>query len=151
MALKKILLAIDLTEPSNHILEFGRMIADASGASLHLLSAVGYPMTGPDAIEADVLHARCELEALLDKTDRDRRQATSSCEVGPPAHIIIKFATDHAIDLIVMGTHSHGPAYPLPLGSVADAVLRLAPCAVLAVKNGNAARVQPGIAAEAHA
>lgn len=135
MVINTILVAIDLREPSTHLLDYARMIADASGAALHLLYVTGQPLTSTDAIKRDLRDARCRLDALLDDTDRERRHATVFCTAGPPSHEIIRYAADHSIDLIVMGTHCHGPGYHLPVGSIADAVLRLAPCAVLAVKS----------------
>lgn len=142
MIIRSILVAIDITEPSTHILEFARMVADASSSSLHLLHVIAYPVSSPDALEESRQAAVYQLGGLLNHVDRDARHATCSCETGTPAHEIVQFATTHHIDLIVMGTHSHGPDYRLPLGSVADTVLRLAPCAVLAVKpDSTAARI----------
>jgi universal stress protein A len=134
MIIRSILVAIDFTHPSEQILEFARMVADASKASLHMLHVIDDPVSNPDALEENRRTALRRLEALLYQTDRDARRATCACERGTPVHEIVKYATDYSIDLIVMGTHSHGQPYQLPLGSVAETVLRLAPCAVLAVK-----------------
>ncbi|HEY7187570.1 MAG TPA: universal stress protein [Vicinamibacterales bacterium] len=137
MIIRSILVALDLTESSQHILEFARMVAAASNSSLHLLHVIASPVATPGALEENRRAALRRLEGLLDRVDRDAGHATYSCETGTPAHEIVQYATDHAVDLIVMGTHSHGPGYHLPYGSAADTVLRLAPCAVLAVKSGD--------------
>ena len=137
MTIRSILVAIDVTDPSRQILEFARTIADASKGVVHLLHVIAHPVSNPAALEEQRRAALRRLEAMLDHVDRDARHATCSCEEGTPAHEIVQYATDHAVDLIVMGTHSHGPGYHLPFGSVAEAVLRLAPCAVLAVKSGD--------------
>lgn len=136
MHLNSILVAIDVDEPTTPILDFARMIADASGASLHVLYVIAHPVAPPAALDDRDHTSRGRLDALLDETDRRTRRATTGCEIGTPAHEIVRYATDHAVDLIIMGTHSHGPHYELPFGSVADVVLRLAPCAVLAIKSG---------------
>jgi nucleotide-binding universal stress UspA family protein len=47
----------------------------------------------------------------------------------------VEYATQHGTDLIVMGTHWHGPTFRMTTGSIAESVLGLAPCAVLAVKS----------------
>lgn len=47
---------------------------------------------------------------------------------------IVDYATEHAIDLIVMGTHGRTGLAHLALGSVAEQVVRLAPCPVLTVR-----------------
>lgn len=143
MVIKSILVAIDVTEPSKRILEFARLVADGSDASLHLLHVIESPLSGALAIEDQQRTARRQLDGLLDDVDRHTRHATCSCHTGTPAHEIVQYATDHGVDVIVMGTHCHGPGYHLPLGSVADIVLRLAPCAVLAVKGGEAAARRP--------
>jgi nucleotide-binding universal stress UspA family protein len=48
--------------------------------------------------------------------------------------VIVDTARDHGCDLIVMGTHGRSGVSRLVLGSVAEEVLRKAPCPVLAVK-----------------
>jgi nucleotide-binding universal stress UspA family protein len=125
---------IDFSATSPRVLDFGRMLADACGASLHLLHVVGYPVAKLET-EARERHDACDrLEALLDATDRDRRRATTSCQVETPAREIVRYVADNAIDLIVMGTHSHGPTFQMATGSIAEMVIGMAPCAVLAVK-----------------
>jgi nucleotide-binding universal stress UspA family protein len=51
----------------------------------------------------------------------------------PAAREIAQYAASHGADLIVVGTHGYGPVRRLVLGSVADRVVRLAPCPVLTV------------------
>ena len=52
---------------------------------------------------------------------------------GGPARIIADVAKTIAADVIVVGTRGHGPAAGLLLGSVAQRLLHLAPCPVLAI------------------
>jgi nucleotide-binding universal stress UspA family protein len=54
---------------------------------------------------------------------------------GYPAHTIVQFARDNGIDLIVTGTLGKSGIEELLLGSVADHVVRHAPCPVLVVKS----------------
>ena len=56
---------------------------------------------------------------------------------------IIRYATDQAVDLIVMGTHGRGPVRHLLLGSVAEKVVRKARCPVLTVRQPGHAFVMP--------
>lgn len=53
---------------------------------------------------------------------------------GEPAAEILKAAAEYPADLIVMGTHGRGGLSRLVLGSVAETVLRHAPCPVLTVR-----------------
>jgi nucleotide-binding universal stress UspA family protein len=132
---KKILVPLDFSATSTQVLDFARLLADACRASLDVVHVVGVPLDKPERSGEEQRNARRRLEALLDQTDRDRRRATVSCLVGAPGDEIVRHATDHAIDLIVMGTHSHGPTFQMVIGSVAEHVVRRAPCAVLTVKD----------------
>jgi nucleotide-binding universal stress UspA family protein len=52
-------------------------------------------------------------------------------ESGEPAHVIAKVAAEGKYDLIVMGTHGRTGLSHMMVGSVAEKVVRLAPCPVL--------------------
>ena len=53
---------------------------------------------------------------------------------GSASDEIVRFATEHHADLIVIGTHGRSGPMQLLLGSVAQSVVRHAPCPVLTVK-----------------
>jgi nucleotide-binding universal stress UspA family protein len=52
-----------------------------------------------------------------------------------PAIPIADYAKQHAIDLIVMGTHGRGAIAHVLLGNVAERLVRIAPCPVLTVRD----------------
>jgi nucleotide-binding universal stress UspA family protein len=54
---------------------------------------------------------------------------------GKPFAEIIRYAREHNIDLIVLGTHGHSALASMLLGSVAEKVVHKAPCAVLTVRH----------------
>jgi len=58
--------------------------------------------------------------------------------VGHPADTIVRVAQERDADLIVMSTHGRTGLQHMFLGSVAEKVVRLAPCAVMTVKYGKA-------------
>jgi universal stress protein A len=60
--------------------------------------------------------------------------ATTRSEPGVPSATIVEIAKNGAYDLIVMGTHGRTGFSRVMLGSVAERVVRLAPCAVLTVR-----------------
>ena len=62
---------------------------------------------------------------------------------GDPAEVIVDVAREHGCDLIVMGTHGRGGLGRLVLGSVAEQVIRHAPCPVLTVKGPRPAAESP--------
>jgi nucleotide-binding universal stress UspA family protein len=134
LMLQRILVAVDFGETSMRALERGRQLADCSGAALHLVHVLGYPVGEPESTDPARADACARLEALLDEADRLKRRATTACLLGSVAPALARYATDHEIDLVVMGTHRHGPSFQMARGSVAESVLGLAPCAVLAVK-----------------
>jgi len=70
-------------------------------------------------------------------TDDDRKAGVKAVIVTSslPAHAIVTYARDSRIDLIVMGTHGRGAAPASMIGSVAERVVRTAPCPVLTVRN----------------
>jgi universal stress protein A len=65
--------------------------------------------------------------------------------IGRPAEAIIRLAQERQVDLIVMATHGRTGLEHVLLGSVAEKVVRLAPCPVLTVKAraAGAAPAQP--------
>jgi nucleotide-binding universal stress UspA family protein len=58
----------------------------------------------------------------------------SSYKVGEIAHVIQHYASEHKIDLIVMGSHGHGALASVVMGSVATKVLASATVPVLIVR-----------------
>jgi nucleotide-binding universal stress UspA family protein len=134
VSIKQVLVPLDLGVHAPRVLEYSRAIADAFGASLRLLHVIGNPMCDGQLRYTLELEARARMSALLDAADRDRRGAAIDCVFGTPACEIARYAGDHETDLIVMGTHSHGPTFQMLTGSVAEVVTRLSPCPVLAVK-----------------
>jgi nucleotide-binding universal stress UspA family protein len=75
--------------------------------------------------------ARERLERAVPVDERSRFGVTTEARIGDVAETILEIAREQKVDLIVMGTHGrHGLAH-LMLGSVAERVLRDAPCPVL--------------------
>jgi nucleotide-binding universal stress UspA family protein len=56
-------------------------------------------------------------------------------KVGAPFVEILRYAKEQGIDLIVMGTDGRGPIVHMLIGSVAEKVVRKAPCPVLTVRH----------------
>ena len=82
--------------------------------------------------------ARTQLQDLI----RDAFHGPWEVEVatGQPAETIVRIAEERSADLIVMGTHGRTGLQHVLLGSVAEKVVRLAPCPVLTVRYKEAAR-----------
>ena len=148
IVLKNILVATDFSEPSNAALAYGRSLARQFGARLHVLSrrrrpwsaSIALPLPvgdlGQMQIEAEQ-SAKARLEAWLAGEDREIEVMPSVITSTSPSHEIIDYAihTMPRIDLIVMGTHGRGMMGHLFMGSVAERVVRGAPCPVLTVRH----------------
>ena len=65
----------------------------------------------------------------------DPCKVSTLLRVGRPSDEIIAAAKEQEVDLIVMATHGRGEVHRLLVGSVADKVVRLAPCPVLTLKD----------------
>jgi nucleotide-binding universal stress UspA family protein len=136
--LKQILVPIDFGEASEVALDYGRALARTFGASLHLLHVMENPFLRPTAADPSVLKAAAakHLGERLTDDDRAALHATAVLETSDkPAEEIVKYAKAHAIDLVVMGTHGRGTMAQLLVGSVAERVVRTAPCPVLTVRH----------------
>jgi len=84
-----------------------------------------------------VTEATAQLAALCPPDEQPPLQVVRAVEIGTPLVGIVRYARTHDIDLIVMGTHGRGAVQQLLLGSVAEHVVRQAPCPVLTVRNPN--------------
>jgi nucleotide-binding universal stress UspA family protein len=155
MTLERILVATDFGEASDTALAYGRELARRFGATLHVLHVVddvaaridlaaGLP---PDVghIQADFEErARRDVAALVSDEDRrDLHAETALLTSAVPERAIVAYAADHRIDLIVLGTHGRGPVAHLFVGSVAERVVRRAPCPVLTVRHPEHEFVHP--------
>lgn len=78
--------------------------------------------------------AKARLEALRTSPELEGRRVECALLVGRPIPQILGFAEQQAFDLIVMGTHGRRAIARMLLGSVAECVVRLAPCPVLTVR-----------------
>lgn len=137
MKLTKILCPIDFSASSEAALKYAAAMARDSAAEL----IVVYVDEGPLAYDAGMLGF---VEPESDLQPESRLQAITqtlpdlacrACSLqGDPAAQIVQLAKDESVDLIVLGTHGRTGLARLLMGSIAEAVLRSAPCPVLALK-----------------
>ena len=147
----RILVPTDFSPPSNAALEYARAVATRFGASLHLLHVADDPYRAALAAEVYVP----EVEGLRDEIVTNavtpsegaahrRRRRPPSTPRPPPSSArrpgpSSTMPARNDIDLIVMGTHGRGGMAHLLMGSVAERVLRTAPCPVLTVRHARVA------------
>lgn len=140
--LTSVLVAFDFGDTSKNALAYGRNLARAFGGRLHVLhvadvistSAAQFYPEGPGDPEAKASGlALAQLRTLLaaeHMTDARPEVRISNA----PAQEIVDYAADIHADLIVVGTHGRSGVSRLLMGSVAEHVVRSAPCPVLVVR-----------------
>jgi nucleotide-binding universal stress UspA family protein len=136
--LKRVLVATDFSASSDRALMYGRAIAKRFGASLHLLHVAENSFLRPVVQNPHAIMA-AKTRTLNDRLTTDDRLTLRACAVieisDAPAKAIVEYAKAEAIDLIVIGTHGRDAASQMLAGSVAERVVRLAPCPVLTVRH----------------
>jgi universal stress protein A len=146
-----ILVATDFSPTSKDALEYGRMLAEHFGASLHLLHVCERPAMAA-ALTEGYANTMAEVQKELRRIAGDRLASmiapdwivpvTTEVVTGPPARSIVEVAGDRGVSLIVIGTHGYGGVAHLVLGSVAEHVVRTALCPVLTIghRSGSATK-----------
>ena len=141
--LKTIVVATDFGQVSDHAFEYARALAGRFGASLHLLHVVETPLPPAAwsegyALDVQGMRAQLEDEAAQRLAEIVARYEglpiTTEVRGGRAAQAIVECARERQADLLVLGTHGHGVVAQLLLGSVAERVVRWAPCPVLTVR-----------------
>ena len=141
IALKRILVPHDFSETSDAALKYAIALTRTFGAKLHVLHVsekvqkdieTEFPL-GLDASLEDALRERLSL--ILPPREQKELHPEFHIGTGSPHAEILHYATEHDIDLIVMGTHGRGVVGRMVMGSVADKVVRYAPCPVLTTHN----------------
>jgi universal stress protein A len=112
-------------------------LAQTFGAKLSLLHVIEVPAYAIEValpLEALERDARRELALLLPEAEAAYMDVTRLVDVGVPYQKIVETATAEQVDLIVMATHGRTGLSHLVLGSVAERMVRLAPCPVLTIR-----------------
>lgn len=154
LTLKTVLVPTDFSEASESALRYGKAMAEAFGAALHVVhvmedllahawAAEVYVSSMPQLRDEIEKESRQRLDTLLPEDERRRFRAETALLAGNPFIEIIRYAKAHEVDLIVMGTHGRGPIAHMLLGSVAEKVVRKSPCPVLTVREAQHEFVMP--------
>ena len=141
--IERILAPIDFSKHARLGAAYARELATAYGATLDLLhiveDAVFPTVYGIDPLTPVLpdVHdrAREALETLVDEVVGDGPSVKLHVAAGHAARDIVDFAEDYAADLIVMATHGRTGLQRFLIGSVAEKVVRSAPCPVFTVKS----------------
>ena len=129
----RILVPIDFSGASGAALNYARALAARFNARLHLLHVLENDflrptVADPQTVETGTLR---QLWDLLTAEDLKRGAVPVVLRSDAVADEIVSYARSNGIDLIVMGTHGRSGLAHLLKGSVAERVVRTAPCIVL--------------------
>jgi nucleotide-binding universal stress UspA family protein len=139
----RVLVPVDLSEQSTLVVDHAAALASAYGAPidlLHVVEEAAFPTVyGMDPLspsQPDVQErAREALEALAAETEDLAEPINTHVLAGYAARDIVDFAEEYTSDLIVMATHGRTGLQRFLIGSVAEKVVRSAPCPVFTVKS----------------
>jgi nucleotide-binding universal stress UspA family protein len=141
--ISRVLAPVDLSDQSERVLHHASALADTYAAPLDLLHVVeetAYPNAyGLDTLGTDLPNvqdrAREALETLAGKLDLRPDPVNVHVMTGHAARDIVEFADEQGADLIVMATHGRTGLDRFLIGSVAEKVVRRAPCPVFTLKS----------------
>jgi nucleotide-binding universal stress UspA family protein len=144
--IRHILAPTDFSRHSEAAVAYACGLAEAFGATVHLLHVLSEVLpVGPDPMLAPVLPPEYYRE-----TEESTREALGKfvrAEWGKPASVevaaawgsaveaVVDYATTHPIDLVVIATHGRTGLSHVLLGSVAERIVREAPCPVLTIRD----------------
>ena len=142
MNIKSILFPTDFSEYNEAALKLASTLASESKATLYIIHVHDVQGLSAAAGEFSYLDAPTWQEQLRNAEEQLENVVPSlpglsyerQCLTGNPVVEILKFVDDHNVDLIVMASHGRTGLPRLLMGSIAEGVMRKAPCPVLIVK-----------------
>ena len=148
MAVKRILVPVDFSEDSLNALRYARDFAKPLGAQLVILYVIEpiYYATPSDMyvsspnigmlMEEQRRIGKEQLQRLAADLKKKGQRFRAVIKCGAPAQVVADTAKSLKADMIVMGTHGRTGIAHVLMGSVAEKVVRHAPCPVLTVRHG---------------
>lgn len=140
VAFKNILFATDLDVSANRALPFAVALGDRYGAKLyvaHVIPPEVYAFADPESVDRILKEARDRASCALEQLISPLRHRAQSCETllgdGDVVEVLTGFIRSHGADLVVVGTNSRAGLGKMLLGSVAEEIIRVAPCSVLTI------------------
>ncbi|ARS89262.1 universal stress protein [Natrarchaeobaculum aegyptiacum] len=139
-----ILVPTDGSDPATRATEQAAAIADRFDATLHVLYCVDIDDRTPldisssQSVESMREYGR-ELTAEVAAAAPEGLEVVTVVEDGDPREVILEYADEQDVDVVVMGTHGRTGIDRLLLGSVTEHVTRNAECSVLVTRADDAA------------
>jgi nucleotide-binding universal stress UspA family protein/mono/diheme cytochrome c family protein len=143
LVMKRILVPLDFSANSTRALDYACALAKKFDAALHLVHVCEVPSMMTGSMDAYAIAYTDWSQRLGDEAERELEKLrprfaglkmSSEVLFGNAARAIVTAARTNDVDLIVMGTHGHGPVMHVVMGNVAERVVRTADCPVLTVR-----------------
>lgn len=136
MKAQRILCPIDFSVPGTAALDVASKLARQTQAKLYLVHVEENPAVVNPGLFGGLPPSswRDSHELALTLPTATEVRFEHDLLLGDPATEIVRFAEEHDVDLIVMGTHGHSGVLRALLGSVAEHVVRHATVPVLTLK-----------------
>jgi nucleotide-binding universal stress UspA family protein len=131
--LQKILVPVDFSDCANEALHFALPFARQFGATLFILYVIP-PLCETNTEAHGVKSTEQSLDGLVRQSVPIDIVAKTIVRAGQPADEIVRAAEEYKTDLIVISTHGYTGWKHALFGSVAERVVRHAPCPVLTVR-----------------
>ena len=137
-AFRHILVATDFSEASRRALCDAQRLAAESNAQMSLIHVLQPDrkygaLENPPELDLERISAEKRIKALVDELGPGQKIETTLVKHGPVADQVASVIREQAIDLLVIGTRGRGGLQKLALGSVAEELLRVAPCPVMTI------------------
>lgn len=144
--IRSILAPTDFSAHSERAVRYACGLAERLGAELHLLHVLSeilpagpdpllMPVMPPEYYEENEERARETLGRLLQPDWGSPRSVVTTVRWGSPVEAIVAYAADLKVDMIVIATHGRTGLSHVLLGSVAERIVREAPCPVLTIRS----------------
>ena len=132
--IRRILFPTDFSPASSAAFSYAERLSASTGADLLVLHVFGVPDFWGTGGKPDEVDQEIKLKLMQIKPRLGGVHVEYVAHGGPPGQVICWEAQERNCDQIVMGTHGHTGMAHLLLGSVAEYVIRHAPCPVLTVR-----------------
>jgi nucleotide-binding universal stress UspA family protein len=138
VAFRHILVATDFSEASRRALCNGVVLAAENKARMSVIHVMQVDwryaaLENPPEIEMQRVDTEQRLQTMIRDLAPEQRVHMEVVSHGPVAEAVVLFIEDAGVDLLVMGTRGRGGLSKLALGSVAEELLRVAPCPVMTI------------------
>jgi nucleotide-binding universal stress UspA family protein len=148
--IKTILAPTDFSPHSERAVRYACALAERLGARLHLIHILSEIIpAGPDPLLMPVMppqfyqeneeRAKETLLSLIKPEWGKPAAVVTAVRWGSPVDAMVDYSRELAIDLIVIATHGRTGLSHVLLGSVAERIVREAPCPVLTIRRSREA------------